>query len=1197
MSVKKLSEIVQLNSNFRNAINLYLNLNKRDKIESYIPTKSSLQILERYMEAIKENKNQSTILVGSYGKGKSHLLLILLAIASMERTEDNNEIISALLNKIQLVDEETGNMARNIWCNKGRFLPVIVSGNQDDLNQTFMVALSDALKREKISDLMPDTFYSNALSTIERWERDYPDTYLDYSRLLQDKGYTLEKMSAELKVCNRESLVVFKEIYPQLTAGSEFNPLAGGDVLKMYQGVADKLCEEFKFSGIYIVFDEFSKFIEGQDKQAAGNNMKLLQDLCELANDSKHAQIFMTLVAHKSIKEYGYYLSDATINAFTGIEGRIEEVLFNTSSKNNYELIQNAIKTDDERLEEIPVAAMCFSEKNVQKYHSLPAFNTVFTKDDFEKIIVRGCFPLSPISTYALLHISEKVAQNERTLFTFISKDEPYSMAKYVKNHPAADAAEWIITPDIIYDYFKNIFKKEISNEHIHSEWLNAEYAISKEKEFSRIRMLKTLALLCIINKYDELPPTEEVLVLASGLVNAPDILKSLESKKLIYKKGANNCYAFKTRAGIELRSEIKKRKALKENVNISNILSEISDIQYVMPKRYNSEYQMTRYFRYEYMSAIDFMDMDDATVFFDDGKFQDGKVVALFGLEDTDRSKEIKNKVKKFGVENLIVSYSRKKFDLYDVALEYEVIQDIKDDSVFMRENQVLNKELLIMEEERKRELAQYVDDEFGENGNTLTFYYNGKAWQSKNDIPIYRAVDVVCENCFRDTLVINNEMINKQFITTSPIKKARKIIMENLLSKESDEIFQNGTSAEATIYRAVMINSGILDAENHATARKLLDIFERYLNSCIEERKPVSLLLNEYMGKPYGMRKGVFPIIFSYVLSCKNEDLVVYCQDKEVSLDVDNILAMTESPDKYDMYISKDSADKEAYLKQLGEIFDMENELNLHGNRISNILTCMQRWYRALPQNTKNLKKNNVYLQDVAVADMLPKFKNIMQQMDVNAYEALFRSIPHLCSNRNDYTDTINVLVRMKKILDGYMDWLLERVIADTVHIFDRKEKEDLSHTLKTWYERQSELAKNGLHDSTITGFMNCIADINTYDNKEIVKKIIKIVSNVYVDAWNDNSYKEYLDSVEQIKKDIEGIGNQSVEGKCELSFTGMNGETLHKYYEKVDESTGAIFRNILEDTLEDFSDLSVNAKVAILLEAIEKIMRKEE
>ena len=331
--------------------------------------------------------------------------------------------------------------------------------------------------------------------------------------------------------------------------------------------------------------------------------------------------------------------------------------------------------------------------------------------------------------------------------------------------------------------------------------------------------------------------------------------------------------------------------------------------------------------------------------------------------------------------------------------------------------------------------------------------------------------------------------------------------------------------------------------------------------------------------------------------MLSCKNEDLVVYCQDKEVSLDVDNILAMTESPDKYDMYISKDSADKEAYLKQLGEIFDMENELNLHGNRISNILTCMQRWYRALPQNTKNLKKNNVYLQDVAVADMLPKFKNIMQQMDVNAYEALFRSIPHLCSNRNDYTDTINVLVRMKKILDGYMDWLLERVIADTVHIFDRKEKEDLSHTLKTWYERQSELAKNGLHDSTITGFMNCIADINTYDNKEIVKKIIKIVSNVYVDAWNDNSYKEYLDSVEQIKKDIEGIGNQSVEGKCELSFTGMNGETLHKYYEKVDESTGAIFRNILEDTLEDFSDLSVNAKVAILLEAIEKIMRKEE
>lgn len=56
------------------------------------------------------------------------------------------------------------------------------------------------------------------------------------------------------------------------------------------------------------MFDEFSKFIEGQNNIAAGTNMHLLQSMCELATDSKNAQVFITMVAHKSIKEYRHQL-------------------------------------------------------------------------------------------------------------------------------------------------------------------------------------------------------------------------------------------------------------------------------------------------------------------------------------------------------------------------------------------------------------------------------------------------------------------------------------------------------------------------------------------------------------------------------------------------------------------------------------------------------------------------------------------------------------------------------------------------------------------------------------------------------------------------------------------------------------------------------------------------------------------------
>ena len=57
MAVTKLSQIVKLNGSFRNSINLYLNLNKKEKIDSYIPTKSSLNILKRYVGSVIKNKD------------------------------------------------------------------------------------------------------------------------------------------------------------------------------------------------------------------------------------------------------------------------------------------------------------------------------------------------------------------------------------------------------------------------------------------------------------------------------------------------------------------------------------------------------------------------------------------------------------------------------------------------------------------------------------------------------------------------------------------------------------------------------------------------------------------------------------------------------------------------------------------------------------------------------------------------------------------------------------------------------------------------------------------------------------------------------------------------------------------------------------------------------------------------------------
>lgn len=286
MAVTKLSQIVKLNGSFRNSINLYLNLNKKEKIDSYIPTKSSLNILKRYVGSVIKNKDHSTILIGSYGKGKSHLLLILLAIVSMQRTKENNEIVKSLLKKIRMVDEETFEIVSSVWNKKGRFLPVIISGSIDDVSRSFMIALNDALKRENLMNLMPDTFFSIAEDTICRWKKEYPEVYINYEKALKKNGVSINDIKNGLKVCDPKALEVFKSVYPSLMGGEQFNPLTGSEVLPMYQSVADDLYEVKNADDVEMLIDNIASVLQKGIPDADRLDFEELQkNLSELLND------------------------------------------------------------------------------------------------------------------------------------------------------------------------------------------------------------------------------------------------------------------------------------------------------------------------------------------------------------------------------------------------------------------------------------------------------------------------------------------------------------------------------------------------------------------------------------------------------------------------------------------------------------------------------------------------------------------------------------------------------------------------------------------------------------------------------------------------------------------------------------------------------------------------------------------------
>ena len=562
--------------------------------------------------------------------------------------------------------------------------------------------------------------------------------------------------------------------------------------------------------------------------------------------------------------------------------------------------------------------------------------------------------------------------------------------------------------------------------------------------------------------------------------------------------------------------------------------------------------------------------------------------------MEDGDFTEEIYAKIAECQSKRVVVIYSKKVLTLQDKMLEYEVLQEIKTDTLFFasEENKVLLKEIPIIEDDLYREIFSYIDNAFEVEDESVFFYISEGDVKQISNTKISDVVDMVCYQVYPKTLSVNNEMINKENIITSPIKKARKTIIDRLIYGEDCSDYYSGTSAEATIFRALFVGTGIISKEYERNAEEVMGIFNTYIDSACDVKQPLSKLVDSLVKAPIGMRRGIIPIYLAYALSLRKEDIVIYFDTKEMELSADIVLNMCESPSDYYIFIAMEDMKKEQYLTSLSALFGVKEASNKSESRLQNILVSMQRWFRALPQVTKNIKKQDAYFNNSVISKAFPKVKGLLQSVEANPYEVLFVELPKVFGCQDDFDRLVENISQLKTKLNGYYEWVAQNAVKSTIEVFDKKKKNDLVHTMQEWYESQSTLAKQGLHASKVTGLMNVISDIKTFDDVELVKKMVHAVTEIYMDSWNDSSMNKYLDILKSVKEEIENISDENAAtGKLELSFIGKDGEKIVRYYEHVSEGTGAILKNILSDNLEDFSDLSVNDKVAILLEMIEK------
>lgn len=761
--MKRLKDFVEIDKRFQNSINLQLDLQDDTKLESYIPTKSSLLILQKYLKSVMgQEQEKATILIGPYGKGKSHLLLVLLQILSAPENEKVNDLVQ----RISKLDAETAELVEQYRSQEKKFLPVIVSSSNMNLSDAFVLGLTEALQYAGLSDIVPDSYYKEAEKAADNWMENYPKTYQKFAELMHSEhGRSIEQWRKQMDKMQEDALEAFREIYPKVTSGSQFQPIVNIETMKVYEGINRILCEKYGYAGIFLVFDEFSKYVEGHEEATFARDMKVLQDMCELANSGKE-EIHIVCVAHKSIKEYGHQLSKNIKDAFDGVEGRLKEVRFVVSAKNNFELVMDAIHKDIEECRRV-AAKNAEWKKVLEDTYQLPCISALFEQEEYDTVVKEGCFPLLPLTVYLLLGISEKVAQNERSVFTFLANNEPGSLVRLIEEDEKEAHG---IGAAVVYDYFSRLFRENTDLIHIHAEWLKAEYALGKAEYEEEKNIIKVMALLKMMGNEEELPVNDESIYLASGLEYGivKEKLEQLKEAQLIQWRNRTASYDFKNNVGVDIEKKIQEEIQKQKKVNIEKVLGEIAELDYVLPKQYNQEFTMTRYFHYEYKKLEQFLALKKAEYLFEE-KPADGKIIALTDADKTTDMEKVRQHLKELKDERIVVLIPREPLMEEENIRRLIAVRQLKEDKTFLEENAVLQQELQLYEEDLIYEINAALEKRYlPENGNCTVLCGIVSRNKSKSVGEFNRTLSRICEEYYNLTPKINNEMINRRKVSS---------------------------------------------------------------------------------------------------------------------------------------------------------------------------------------------------------------------------------------------------------------------------------------------------------------------------------------------------------------------------------------------------------------------------------------------
>jgi len=705
---------------------------------------------------------------------------------------------------------------------------------------------------------------------------------------------------------------------------------------------------------LFVLIDEFGKFLEYASKHNPENELYFVQQLAEFCNNPKHNIVLVTTV-HQSLESYAYSLSNTQKQEWIKVKGRFREITFNEPVEQLLYLASEYVAENFEQKN---------SSKDIEKCLKLTTETKAFNfNSGFLKEIASKLYPLDILSANVLTLSLQRYGQNERSLFSFLESSDYTGLAKFnKKENPFYNLSN-------VYDYLNFNFYSFLTSKYNpdFSSWSSIRSSIEEvERAFESsiddyVKAVKTIGLLNIFSANGSILDLNfliDYLKIACGVSDSKNIIKNLESKNIIRYRSHSKRYILFEGTDLDIQTAIiEAGNKISEVVDITTLLNKHIQFSPVFAKQYSFNTGTPRYF--------EFIISDYPKNITPVGEI-DGFVYLVFNdkLKETD----IQNK-SKLQEEAIIYCFFKNSSEIKNLLFEIEKIQKVIEEN---NDDKVAKRELENIVESQKRLLNHYITDSIYSGSKEVKWYFNGEEKKIADKKDFNKLLSQVCSIVYDATPMFKNELVNKHKISSSihTAKKNYFKALSNNWDKENLGFEDSKFPPEKTIYLSLLKENGIsplrdnsLDVvtiDRNSSFSRLWSASIDFLESAKYEQLKISELAEILCKRPFKLKQGLIDFWIPTFLFLKRDDFAIFNDEGYIPyLSEENLELIAKYPDKYSIKTFDIEGVKLDIFNSYRTFLNQSTEKKFDNNSFIETIKPFLVFYKQLPDYAKSTKR----------------------------------------------------------------------------------------------------------------------------------------------------------------------------------------------------------------------------------------------